>query len=32
MNRYRNLYKRILLEYLLFEGSHNNRDAIFLNS
>ena len=30
MNRYRNLYKRILyLESLLFEGSNNNRDAIF---
>ena len=30
MNRYSNLYKRILyLESLLFEGSNNNRDAIF---
>ena len=30
MNKYRNLYKRILyLESLLFEGSNNNRDAIF---
>ena len=30
MNRYRNLYKRILyLESLLFEDSNNNRDAIF---
>lgn len=30
MNRHRNLYKRILyLESLLFEGSNNNRDAIF---
>ena len=30
MNRYRNLYKRILyLESLLFEGGNNNRDAIF---
>lgn len=29
MNRYRNLYKRILcLESLLFECSNNNRDAI----
>ena len=30
MNRYRNLYKRILyLESLLFEGGNNNSDAIF---
>ena len=30
MNRYRNLYKRILcLESLLFEGVRNKRDAIF---
>ena len=30
MNKYRNLYKRIIyLESLLFEGSNNNRDAIF---